>query len=71
MGAQITDEQLSEFLQRTEQAAAAYMRGDIERYLALPTTPVGSPYSPVRWPTQQARTANRGRTGLGRHVPRR
>jgi hypothetical protein len=35
MDAQITDAELSRFLQRTEQAASAYMCGDMERYLAL------------------------------------
>lgn len=31
----ITDEELSELVRRTEDAASAYMRGDMERYLAL------------------------------------
>jgi ketosteroid isomerase-like protein len=31
----ITDEELAELVRRTEDAASAYMRGDMDRYLAL------------------------------------
>ncbi len=33
--ATITDEELAELVRRTEEAAAAYMRGDVDRYLEL------------------------------------
>jgi ketosteroid isomerase-like protein len=33
--ASITDEELAELVQRTEDATSAYMRGDMDRYLAL------------------------------------
>jgi ketosteroid isomerase-like protein len=35
MGERITDDELAEFLKRTEDAADAWMRGDLDRYLAL------------------------------------
>ena len=31
----ITDEELEELVQRTEEATSAFMRGDMDRYLAL------------------------------------
>ncbi|MGI8440247.1 MAG: hypothetical protein ACR2NV_08685 [Thermoleophilaceae bacterium] len=31
----VTDEELAELVQRTEEAASVHMRGDMERYLAL------------------------------------
>jgi ketosteroid isomerase-like protein len=33
----ITDEELEQLVQRTEQATSAFMRGDMDRYLALTT----------------------------------
>lgn len=51
----ITDEELAELVQRTEDATSAYMRGDMDRYLALTrhvrgftlTNPLGG--APVRY----------------------
>jgi hypothetical protein len=58
----ITDEELAELVQRTDEATAAWMRGDMDRYLEL--TPhartIGSSCTatPTRW---CARSASSGR----------
>ena len=60
----ISDQELAELVRRTEEATSAFMRGDMERYLALTShargftllNPLGGPPAGVG-----------GRARLGRH----
>jgi hypothetical protein len=39
----ISDNELSELVRRTEEATSVFMRGDMDRYLALSPMPPASP----------------------------
>ncbi len=63
----ITDEELAEFVGRLEEAASAYIRGDVDRYLALTRyargfTLMGPPGGP---PTRYDDRAENVRAGAG------
>jgi len=61
----ITDEELTQLIRRTEEAASAYIRGDMDRYLELTSyvrgftlmTPLGGPPARYEDRTEQVRAS--------------